>query len=119
MSRHKAKPISKCYTCKSGGVNPEASQVEIRSVWQKRSRKVLLELEKRAAFCDTLKGLLGENSTVHKPEPKDIPEIRDLDSCTTTEVTEVKKNNFGELAGPYRRLLQEQAVRNRKWSLLN
>lgn len=50
----------------------ETSKVEVRSINQTGSGRVLLELEEKsqskAALCDTLKTILGDNTTVHKLE---------------------------------------------------
>lgn len=77
---------------------PEETETEIQAIRRSRNGDIILEFasgaKNKESFCETLKGIVGQNAKVVNLEPKATIEIRDLDSLTTTEEVEqaVKRN---------------------------
>lgn len=83
-------------------VKPEDSETEIRSIRQTKAGGVLLELGDKAknkeAFCEVIRGILGDSAVVSTLEPRCSLEIRDLDCLTAKEeVEEALKRDIPDL----------------------
>ena len=106
-------------------VKPEESGVEIRSIRQTRAGQVLLELKEgnsvtRTAFSDALREATGNDCTVVRElVPRVVLEIRDLDSCTSSEeVEEALKRDLQDYKGFLQSVLTRPNARAQRMAIV-
>lgn len=87
--------------------DPAETGTEVKAIRRTGTGEVLVELgpntKDKAAFAETIRGILGENAAVSSLNRQKTVEIRDLDELATPEeVTEAIKRDLKDLAGDLR-----------------